>query len=388
LKTFQLALSAPQLMAKSRALSGTDIIDSSIEEALTRLIQSLNIEAQLHEKGAIAWEKRLLRLLCNRLRMQRDFAAHPEINDQKIIGPLWLTGGPRTGSTKLHKMLAASGDFLYLKFWQGHELALRSGDRNEDPAPRINDADDYVRWIAENAPQGQLNHGYGTFEPEEESLILEHFICSTFPSVFAFIPSYLQWWGTQDFRKQVEFLKQGLQYLQWQFHDGDPRPWLLKCPIYHGLESVMAEVFPDVVFVTTNRHPTSSVASTANLVQGCQQACSDADQSRVLGPAYLEGLATTMQQHFAVRDNHPDMKFLDIGYTELTQNAEQVVEKIYAHAGLPLSAKARHTMLDWEKESNRQKPGAPKYSSEDYALTNQMISDRFDFYIERFGRYF
>lgn len=79
-----------------------------------------------------AMESRLLRLLCNRLRMLRDFRAYPEIDDETIVPPLILSGGARTGSTKLHKLLAATGDFNYMTFWQAHTLGLRrEGEINE-----------------------------------------------------------------------------------------------------------------------------------------------------------------------------------------------------------------------------------------------------------------
>ena len=38
--------------------------------------------------------QRLLNLLCNRLRMKRDFRAHPEIDQQKIVRPVIITGIP------------------------------------------------------------------------------------------------------------------------------------------------------------------------------------------------------------------------------------------------------------------------------------------------------
>ena len=117
--TFEITSSARQLMAKARAATGIDILDSAIEVPLAQLLKSLNAEAQLTEDGARAFEKRLLRVLNNRLRMERDFRNHPEINDQKIIRPLIMTGAARTGSTKLAKLFSASGDFLYFTCWQG-----------------------------------------------------------------------------------------------------------------------------------------------------------------------------------------------------------------------------------------------------------------------------
>lgn len=375
-------------MAKARAVTGIDIVDASVEEGLTILLHSLNTEAQLNERGAASEEQRLLRLLCNRLRMLRDFQKHPEIADQKIFRPLFIVGGPRTGSTKLHKMLAASGDFIYLPFWQAHCLSLRTGEREEDPTPRIREAEEYVQWMNQFAPQAQLNHAYGTLEPEEEALIVEHSFGWTFPTIFAEVPSYTQWWTQRDFREQAEFLKRGLQYLQWQFHDGDTRAWLLKGPAYSGVEPVLAAVFTEARFVSTHRHPAHSVPSTANLVNGYRESCSDTDWRRSLGTSFCEGLAVGTELNMAVRDNHPELRILDISYTTLTRHADQVAESIYAHLGMPLSPDTRQRMTAWDKANPAPKQEAKTYSRADYALTEEMINARFGRYIDRFKAYF
>jgi hypothetical protein len=388
MKAAQIKQSAQGLMQQSRALTGIDLADSSVEDPLERLIWSLNNEAQLNDVGAAAMEQRLLRVLSNRLRMQRDFKANPQIAAQTITRPLFLTGGPRTGSTKLHKLLAASGDFLFLPFWQGHCLSLRTGERDEDPAARVEEAGEYIRWIAEHAPQAQRNHRYGTFEPEEEALILEHFICSCFPNVFANVPTFMSWWAAQDYVLQARFLKQSLQYLQWQFHDGDTRPWVLKCPIYQGLEAALAEVFDDALFVTTHRDPVSTVASTAHLVQGYRQSCSDADQRAGLGQAFLDGLEFAAGRHLELRKGRPDLKFLDVSYTDLTGASEHVIEQIYAHTGMALSELARQRVRDWEAKHGHGSHGGARYAPSDFGLTSEIVKERFGKYIETFRHYF
>ena len=100
-KGCQLSLSVQQLLAKAREITGIDIVDDDVVEPLTAMVKSLNEESNLHAAGARAMESRLLRLLCNRLRMQRDFKAHPEIADQPVRAPIVICGMARTGSTKL-----------------------------------------------------------------------------------------------------------------------------------------------------------------------------------------------------------------------------------------------------------------------------------------------
>ena len=215
LMAFTIDKSAAELMAEARRITGIDIVDSEIVEALTVLLPSLNSEAQLSEEGACTMEQRLLRILCNRLRMFRDYEHHPEINDQKIVRPLILTGGGRTGSTKLHLLLASSGDFKYIPFWQDYTLSLRSGDRSESPAARIRDTEEFVRWFDARAPKARMIHAFDPMEPEEETHIYEQAAFGFYLFAFAFIPSFMQWFATQDFRQHLVFFERALKYLQW-----------------------------------------------------------------------------------------------------------------------------------------------------------------------------
>ena len=48
--------------------------------------------------------------------MQRDFARHPEIAEIQITNPTFVYGQLRSGTTKVQKLLTASGDFHYLPF--------------------------------------------------------------------------------------------------------------------------------------------------------------------------------------------------------------------------------------------------------------------------------
>lgn len=365
-----------------------DITDSAIVERLQRLVASLNTEARLNANGAAAMEKHLLRVLTNRLWMLRDFRDHPEIAEQPIRPPLIMTGAPRTGSTKLHKMLAAGGDFLWLPFWQGYSLALRSGDRNKSPDARIRDAEEHVRWFNEQSPEARLTHEFSTFEPEEENLVLEHCLNPPYIAPFVMTPSYIEWAMSLGLREDFEFLRRSLQYLQWQFHDGDPRPWLLKNPGYPAFEGLLAEVFPGARFVTTNRDPADVLSSGASLLACFHRIYSDDERRKLFGPVLAEGLSTALNAHIALRDANPALPILDIGYSETVRSAEQAVRKIYAHMDLTISDAAAERMRDWEEKNNQHKHGRHRHSLEDGGLTPEMVTEKFKPYIARFGALF
>lgn len=379
--------SADQLMATARAMTGIGHDDTDIREPLRRLLESLNAEAELSDEGAVAMQARILRVLCNRLRMLRDIERHPEIEQQRIVQPVILTGAGRTGSTKLHKMLAASGDFQWLPFWQGHSLSLRSGDRGENTDARIRDAQDYIRWFDTQTPEAKFIHPFGVSEPEEEILILEHGMFGLYMMAFAFVPSFIQW-SLEHFLDQLRFVKRGLQYLQWQFRDSDPRPWVLKCPLYFGAETVLAEVFPDARFVATHRDPVSTLSSQASLVAYFNKAYSDVDRKPLVGRMMLEGQAMAMQNFMDGRSACPDLPVLDVGYSELLNGSLSAVGKIYAHAGMTLSEDSRAAIRGWEHDNAQNKHGVHAHSLADYGLAETEVREKFRPFIERFQSIF
>lgn len=382
-----IASSARQLMDAAQRETRIDIDDTAAAERLDRLLHSLNHDAQLSASGAAGIEKRLLRLLRNRLRMLRDLARHPEIHTQEVVRPLFLTGTARTGSTKLHKALAASGSFIPLIAWQGHTLSLRTGDRGEDPSPRIRETAADYDWFNNRVPEAKLAHFYQPLETEEETIVLEHCFYGPFMAALAFVPQYLQWYMTQDPRSDFEFLKTALKYLQWQFHDADRRPWVLKCPGYPGLEPVIAQAFPDAIFATTNRHPASAMSSGASLWFLYHRIYSDVDRKLTLGPILLEGMATGIERQMAIRDAHP-FNVLDIGYTEITRNIEQAVEKIHAHTGLDFPVHARDAVRIWDSDNVQNKQGVHQHNLEEFGLSRGSVERRFAAYIARFRDYF
>ena len=172
-KSYSLPLSTDELLAEARRITGIDIVDNEVVEPLTVLVTSINNESQLHEAGAIAKQNKLLRLLSNRLRMLRDFTAHPEIADEKIENPVFILGMARSGTTKTHRVLSATGDFNFMPLWQVQYPALFTGDRDESPQARVDATDEYCRWLDETAPEIKLGHSFKTHAAEEDLLELD-----------------------------------------------------------------------------------------------------------------------------------------------------------------------------------------------------------------------
>ena len=385
---YQLELTTPELMQRAREMTGIDKVDADIKEALERLVDSPNTEAQLSEEGARHIQIRILTVLTNRLRMQRDYDAHPEIDVQRIVQPHILTGAGRSGSTKMHKVLAASGDFKYLRFWNQYNPSLLTGRRAEDPSERIIGANNFTRWFDERVPLARQIHSYESFEPEEETFLFDHIrFLINFNITHTTAPSYMNWVMGQDMVAQLSDLKQWLKYLQWQFFDEDDRPWVLKNPLYSGMEPILAQVFPGAVMVSTHRDPAARVSSSAGLTFNFKKAYSEVDRSQEVGTGMLDLMAHFANQYVTGREAYSEVKILDIGYRELIKDSDDVVRKIYDFAGRSLPDKVVSNIAAWEEKNRQHKHGVYKYSMEQYGISNEMIQEKFQAYIQRFKDY-
>ena len=370
-------LSVGPLMSRAREITGIDRIDQEAIEPLEVLCASLREDAGLHQVGVANWKVMLLRILGNRLRMQRDFAAHPEIADERIEAPVICIGMPRTGSTKIQKLLANSGDFNWLPLWQAYNPSSRTGVPGESPAPRIEDTEAFVDTMNRYSPELRSGHDFATHEPEEESCILEHSLRTPCFLGWGLITGYLEWLSTQSLTTQFEHLRDTLKYLQWQRLASRSRRWLLKSPLYYGMETSLLEVFPDARLIMSHRHPKVSVPSSIKLLEKFFMPYSDArpDADRA-----VLGSASSIKRHFRNRERMR-LDILDIPYSELVRSPEPVIEKVYAFAGVPLSDGSRARMMAWNDGNPKDKHGRHGYSLAEYGYTEQRIQEVFAEYI-------
>ncbi|MCD4729863.1 MAG: sulfotransferase, partial [Bacteroidales bacterium] len=98
------------------------------DEPLDRLLDSINSEARLHPIGRFISRKRLESLLSVRLRAEDWFKKYPEILEQPLYPVNVIIGLQRTGTTKLHRMLASDPDTRALLSWEALNPAPINGD--------------------------------------------------------------------------------------------------------------------------------------------------------------------------------------------------------------------------------------------------------------------
>ncbi|MET0657077.1 MAG: sulfotransferase [Steroidobacteraceae bacterium] len=373
-----LASTAAQLMAKAREVTGIDRHDEEIGTPLEILVAAFNGESRLTARGAIEMERKLLRLLCNRLRLERDFERHPEIDEQVITTPVLLCGLPRTGTTKLQHVLAVTGDFNWLPLWQACNPALITGDRNESPQPRINDADAFWTWFNEASPEARRGHSFEALEPDEDTHIMEHCFVSSPFFAYSEVPSYMQWLTLQDPMLQFLYLRRTLKYLQWQGLQREGRPWVLKCPLNVSMQPQLREVFPDSALVMTHRDPKELVASSSSLMDSFHKPFTNHNGNHA---ALAEGFALQLDAHLANRTAHPELNLLDVHYRCVVHDIEATVAKIYQRIGIQFNSATSKCLRAWEAQHVQHRHGAHRYSLADYGFDEVALDSRFSGYL-------
>lgn len=368
-----LSLSVEELLARSRGIAGVDLVDENILEPLTILHRAYSEEAALDAEGAAGHTRNLLNLLVNRLLMKRDFAAHPEIREQPISGPLVIMGVARSGTTKLQKVLAASGDFNFLPFWMNYSWGSRSGVPNEPLDQRIAEADAFCRWYDERSPETKRGHAFETLEPEEESQIcLGSFASPTFLG-FAELPSYAAWLAEQPRSIEFAFLRECMQYLQWQGLASPDKPWLLKSPNYNGVEPVLFGTFPEARLIMAHRSPLQTLTSMCKLIECFREAYTPVKPDLAM---LVEYNYFNMDTHLANRCAHPDLPLLDLRFEDIVGDLGGVLARVYAEAGLSLTEASLQRMLRWDEENAMHGHGEFKYSLAEFGLEEAVIRER------------
>ena len=93
----------------------SDFGSDDFKPGLQKLLETYD-HNRYTEKGRYKNRKRVLDLLCARLRIENAFRLHPEIRQEKIVAPMYLTGLPRTGTSALLNLLANDPDVYVGRF--------------------------------------------------------------------------------------------------------------------------------------------------------------------------------------------------------------------------------------------------------------------------------
>lgn len=376
-------LSVAKLVQAARKKTGlNDFGDEWFLQPLSVLVDAINSEANLTPLGKLIQKSRLESALCVRLRVQALLKLHPEVHDVDLGKIIVIAGLQRTGTTTLHRLLAADPDMRALLSWEALNPLPLPNEKPGNPEPRIAQARTAEKGLAYLAPEFFAIHPVEHNAPEEDILLLDLSFMSQSPEATLHVPSYAAWLEQQDHTRAYEYLRLLLKILMWQ---RPAKNWVLKTPHHMEFLDTILKVFPEAVIVQTHRDPQKTTGSFCSMVSHGRGVFSDNVDPVEVAQHWVRKVDRLMRRSIAVREEFGDARFIDVSYYDLVQNPLQEIERIYQFAGIPFTNKTRQAVIDVSKKDVQNRYGKHRYNLADFNLTPADIERTYGYYRQQYG---
>ena len=387
------SLEEEELLATAKQQTGLEDFgpDQRFLEPMRLVLEGLESEAQLNPIGRHLARMNVLRLLKNRLLAAELLKKHPEILERKLGDPVVVVGLGRSGTTRLHRLLAADERFLHLESWESvnpvpYEDSFTARDRGEPESdPRITGIDQALKAVLYMAPQVGAVHPLGTHEVEEELGLLQHSFSTQIFETMNYLPGFAEWLMTHDQHYAYEYMVVLLKIISWFRGDPEGQPWVLKTPQHMQDLDALMRVFPNARLVCSHRDPIKVLGSLSSMTWNSLVRDSDMLTPEWIGPYWLDKTERMLRKTMRVREQVvPAANQYDIQYADITADWQQAMEGVYQFLGLPLTDQARQGMQSWLTANAQHKHGSHRYELEDFGLNADEVDSRLAFYRETY----
>lgn len=376
-------LDVATLVATASERAGFDDFgESTWQEGLDVLVWALVHEGSLNELGEAVFADQIVGYLVNRLEVERWYTAHPEIDEQEIVAPLFGLGMPRTGSTALSFLLACDRSRRSLRTWEASTPCPPPETATEDTDPRI----------AATAAGVELTHALfpdfvgmlpsSPTGPQECILLTALDFRSQVFEGMALLPSLTRWLLSCDASPGYRYHKRVLKLLQWRC---PPTRWWLKSPAHMTTIDALDRVYPDARFVMTHRDLGQVLPSLCALKHALGAPLATDLDLHALGRHETALWSDSLRHTIDFRDDGRETRFFDVGFAALQDDPIGAVERLYDELGDDLTSDARARMETWWDESRADRRRGPRPDPTVYGLDLDALREAFAFYNERFA---
>jgi hypothetical protein len=372
-------LFATDLIETAKRRCGLDDFgEGEFVDALSRLLDSCQDEAQLSLIGKIALKTDVLETLCARLQMERDRQLYPDITRQEIREPLFIVGLPRSGTSVLHQLLGADPEHRSPLMWEVRSPSPPTRDDEKRRIQRATQSCNFFNWLV---PKFRNVHTVAAGVPQEcVSLMTPTFLSDQFDAMY-YVPSYRTWFFRQDLRPAYKYHRRFLQHLQFR---RSARRWILKAPTHMFALPALLSVYPDALFVQTHRTPIDAMASVSSLVTILRSAFSDAVDPLIVCREAIDYWSETMDKFLRERGRLAENRICDIQYEEIRREPIRTVRRIYEFFGWSLSREAEQSMRVLIASQAKRQSANHRYDLSQFGASAHDVLRAFAPYCKRF----
>lgn len=382
-------LDKSRLLERAAHAAGLDDFgDPWFEQPMDVLLQSLREEARLNPAGDFSAMQQFHKVLTDRLWAQMWFKRHPEILERAIPRPVVIVGPMRSGTTRLHRLLASDRRFSHMRSFE----TISPVPRPDFEEVLAGEKEDFravlagrVMKVARLANPRTLSiHPTGPYQPEEELGLFVSSMWGMKHDAQWQIPSYTAWCEGQDAEPAYRHLADLLRLVGWSQQVSSIRPWILKTP-QHMLDlPALLKVFPDARLIFTHRDPQAVVGSAASLAWNQTILYSDDVKPQDIGREWLRKTELMIARMRAARDAIPRERMIDVQYDEMDRDWRATMERMYAFLDLDIEP-ALAGMESYLEGAKSLKRNPHRYSLEQFGLSAGEVAERLGDYTRTYS---
>jgi len=376
-------LDAAAIISEAENRAGVADTDQALRVNLARLTAALNEEARLPPRGEENARNSLLTRTVDRLEGLKFVTEFPEIAEERIAAPVFLTGLPRSGTTYFQYLFDRDERFRLIRTWE---------TLSPNPPPGFDPISVIRRKEEEEARRNALRPKVENFDamhlidrdgPDECHAFLEQSYAAAGLNNLFRVPGYFDFLLDElDFTQAYAIHKRQLQLLQWRMA---PPRWALKYPNHLLAIGNILDIYPDAHFVMTHRDPVQTLASISKLSLKLRESRYDSPlDPHEVGRQMLHFVQRHIDRIMEASAGPHEARITHIDYYRLL--ADPVAAMRAAHAGLGLeSPPAMHeAVAEWQRKNPKNARGANDYTLEQFGLNDQEVAEQFSPYMRRF----
>ncbi|RXZ65017.1 sulfotransferase [Pelagerythrobacter rhizovicinus] len=381
-------LEKDHLLEQAMEATGLDDFgDRWFERPMEALLDAVKGEARLNAAGDFSAMKQFHHVLRDRLLAQMWFKRHPEILARPMPRPVVIVGPMRSGTTRLHRLLAGDRRFSHMRSFETISPVPRSDfeevldGRREDFRPVL--AGRIMKAARLANPRTLSIHPTGPYEPEEELGLLVASMWGMKHEAQWQVPSYGRWCEGESAVPAYRHMANLLRLVGWSQQVSSIRPWILKTP-QHMLDlDALLKVFPDARLIFTHRDPHKVVGSAASLAWNQTIIYSDDVDPERMGREWLRKTALQIERMRAARKTIRPERMIDVQYEDMERDWNGTMRRVYRFLELDIEP-ALPAMEDYMRRARALKRHPHTYSLAEFGLAEGDVRERLDDYVRAF----
>jgi hypothetical protein len=354
-------------------------LGTAFREPLDVLVQSLRDEARLSPLGRRFAALMLVQQLVTRLCLEEAWeAATPGPGDllQPARPPLVIVGMHRTGTTLLHRLMAAAPAARPLLYWESFfpVMVPMTMPGNRSAEVRRERAVASVDLVRRLVPALAGIHETDPNGPEEcHWLSMASLVTHAFSMQWR-VAAYRDWLDGRSESGWEQAYREHLALLHLLDGGMMDRHWVLKCPLHAPRVETLASLLPTAIFVQTYRDIREVAGSLCSLTTAMRSGFSDVYDPVADGRDVAHALARDTRAAVQAAARHP-RRVIHVHYKSLVTDPVATVRGIHERAGLPWSAETEAAMHRTIANNPRGRHGGHRYSLTDFGLTEAGLLD-------------